>query len=228
MDVRDKELEAFAYVASHDMREPLRKIQSFGAILAENMDGNLDEESAYCLQGMVEGADRLAGMLDGLLLYSRAARSAPNAQGCDLNGIVQEVLDEMGLRNDTEVHCGHMPWVPADPLQMKVLFQQLLDNAHKFRSPERPLVVRLAWDPASDAGITVNDNGIGFDPKDTHKLFTLFGRLHGRAEGYAGNGMGLAVCNKIIQVLGGSIQASGEPGVGSEIRMHIPGARRVD
>jgi len=228
MDNSEKELEAFAYVASHDMREPLRKIQSFGAILAENLEGRLDEESTYCLQGMVEGASRLAGMLDGLLLYSRAARSAPHAEGCDLNGIVQEVLDELGLQNNAEVHCARMPWVPADPLQMKVLFQQLLDNAYKFRSPDRPLIVRIDWAQSSDGGITLCDNGIGLDPLDVPKLFTLFGRLHGRAAGFAGNGMGLAVCKKIIQVLGGTIQASGVPGAGTEIRMHIPGARRVD
>lgn len=228
MENSEKELEAFAYVASHDMREPLRKIQSFGAILAENLDGRLDEESTYCLQGMVEGADRLAGMLDGLLLYSRAARSAPNTEGCDLNGIVQEVLDEMDLRNNAEVHCTSLPWVPADPLQMKVLFQQLLDNAYKFRSPDRPLAIHLGWEQTSDTGITIRDNGIGLDPMDVPKLFTLFGRLHGRAAGFAGNGMGLAICKKIIQILGGSIQASGVPGAGAEIRIHIPGARRVD
>ena len=227
MEDSEKELEAFAYVASHDMREPLRKILAFGSILAENMEGKLDEESAYCLSGMQDAAVRLATMLDALLLYSRAARSTESEQGCRLQDVVDEAMDELKESGvpieEAELHIGKLPWVGADPAQMKVLFCQLLDNACKFKDPRRPLRIDLGVDEAGY--VYVRDNGQGFAPELLPQMFSLFGRLHGRGEGYTGNGLGLAVCRKIMKALGGSIEASGKPGEGAEFRLSFPRSR---
>ncbi|MBD3221010.1 GAF domain-containing protein [bacterium] len=214
------ELEQFAYLASHDLREPLRKVQAFGGRLVAMLDDRLDDKSRDYLDRVVSSADRMQRLIDDLLSYSRITTRAQPVEPVDLAAVAERVCEDLELRIEetgARVDIGSLPTVMAEPVHMHVLFQNLIGNSLKFhREGVRPEVrVSAVSDP--DAGtvtLTFTDNGIGFEPHYTDRIFRIFQRLHPRDE-YEGTGIGLALCEKIVTRHGGRITADGRPGEGA-------------
>ena len=222
------ELVGFATIASHDLQEPLRKIQAFGDRLAEHSAGALDEEATDYLRRMTNAAARMQSLINDLLEYSQVVTRPEPPQPVDLGLVVAEVLSDLDERirvTKGEIHVGPLPTILASPLQVRQLFQNLIANALKFHPPGvAPEVHIEAASRGSSRGpkgrrdratpvweIRVRDNGIGFDDKHAEKIFTPFQRLNGR-QAYEGTGMGLAICRRIAAFLGGTITATARPG----------------
>lgn len=232
----NEELEAFAYVASHDLQEPLRKINAFTDLLRSDFGEVLGDDGDFYLDRVQNAAGRMIELIRGLLAYSRiASRGNPFSQ-VDLGDIVARVLNDLEvLIEDTraDVRVGDLPRLEADPIQMRQLFQNLIGNSIKFRRPGREPVIEISchvesWfeDGAPRAyEILLSDNGIGFDMKYAERVFAPFQRLHGRSR-YEGSGMGLAICRRIAQRHGGVIRVESEPGRGSTFLITLP-ARHV-
>jgi len=217
----NKELEQFAYIASHDMREPLRKITGFGELLKISLEEKLDEDQQENLGYMIDGATRMQLMIDDLLIYSRVSTRAKPFKKVDLNKIIED-LKKIELATILEEKGGvlhipeSLPQVSADPVQMHQLFQNLISNALKF---QRENIVPEITVRASDEGydmvrVEIEDNGIGIDEQYKEQIFTMFKRLHSRQK-YDGSGIGLAVCKKIIQRHGGEIGIESKSDEGS-------------
>ena len=219
------ELEQFAYVASHDLQEPLRKIQAFGDLLAAKHAASLPAEGQGYVKKMQASAGRMSRLIDDLLSFSRVTTHARPFARVDLGATVQEVVDDLELRTEKtggRVEVGPLPEVEADPVQMRQLFQNLIGNALKFHRPDVPPVVTVSAEPDGDGwAVTVADNGIGFDDKYAGRIFQVFQRLHGRDE-YDGTGVGLAICRKIVDRHGGAITARGRPGEGATFVVALP------
>lgn len=242
----NKELQDFAYIASHDLQEPLRKVRSFGDRLAARSAVQLDDVSKDYLVRMQNAAARMQALIESLLAYSRVTTKAQPATLVDLQAIVAEVLSD--LENQIErlhghVTVGKLDIVPADPLQMRQLLQNLIGNALKFHRPEVPPEVHVAgqWISASDAersagvpfspssvvySLSVTDNGIGIDSQYFDRIFQMFQRLHGRNE-YEGTGVGLAICRKIVERHNGAIVVHSQPGAGTSFVVLWPVADRL-
>lgn len=225
------ELEAFAYIASHDLREPLRKVQAFGDRLQSRYEAALDERGADYLARMQNAAQRMEALIDDLLTYSRVTTQAESFEVVDLNTVATEVVADLEVRiEETQgrVDIGSLPTVDADRVQMRRLMQNLISNALKFHKPEIAPVVEVSGEvvPGKDpseraARITVADNGIGLDLKYKARIFAPFQRLHGRST-YEGTGMGLAICRKIARRHGGDVEVESEPGRGSRFIVTLP------
>ena len=228
------ELQQFAYIASHDLQEPLRKVQSFGDMLAKDAGPALSVDGLDYLKRMQNAAARMQQLINDLLSYSRVASQAQPFVTVDLARVASEVLTDLESRiasTGGQVQLGELPSLDADPLQMRQLLQNLIGNALKFHRPNVPPVVSVqsrrvtpktgllaglsAWE------ITVQDNGIGFDEKYLDRIFAPFQRLHGRGE-YEGTGIGLAICYKIAHRHGGTITARSVPGEGSRFIVTLP------
>jgi len=223
----NKDLEDFALIASHDLQEPLRKVVAFGGLLGERAGAALDARSRDYLARMDAGARRMQALLQGLLELSRVTTSARDFERTDLDSVVREVVADLEVllrESGGRVEAGHLPALPADRVQMRQLLQNLVANALKFRQPGRTPVVTIRAEPASGGRwrLEVADNGIGFDEKYLDRLFKPFERLHGR-EAYAGTGMGLSICRKIVARHGGEITARSTPGAGSRFLVTLPG-----
>lgn len=232
------ELQNFASVASHDLQEPLRKIQAFGDRLAAKCGAELGEQGRGYLDRMQNAAQRMQVLIQDLLQLSRVTSRAQPFEPCDLGRIVSEVVSDLEVRIEQtggKVEAGALPTIDADPLQMRQLFQNLISNALKFHKPGVPPVVRITSEMvfATDhslvgakpreplAEITIEDNGIGFDAKFAEQVFIVFQRLHTKQE-YEGTGIGLAVCRKITDRHGGSIVAKSEEGRGATFIITLP------
>jgi PAS domain S-box-containing protein len=221
------ELESFAYVASHDLKEPLRKIQSFGERLKSTAAESLGSEGRDYLERMLKAAVRMNGLIDDLLTYSRVTSTHHPFTSVDLAAVAREVLDDLSAmieRTGASVTLGELPVLEADPTQMRQLLQNLVANALKFHRQGVPPVVsvRATLDPRLQrCELRVEDNGIGFEEKYTDRIFNVFQRLHGRVQ-YEGSGIGLAICRKIAERHGGTIGARSTPGEGATFHVSLP------
>ena len=229
LELRNKELQDFAFVASHDLQEPLRKVRTFGDMLAEKRGIFLDESSRDYIRRMQKAAARMQDLLNSLLSYSRLTTQAESIKETDLARSVQAALSNLEItikETNAHVEVDHLPTVRADRTQMIQLFQNLIANALKFRREgQRPIVKIYAREVPEAAGayeICVEDNGIGFEEKYLDKIFLPFQRLHGRSSHYDGVGMGLAICRKIVEWHGGKITATSELGQGSRFIVKLP------
>ncbi|RJR55304.1 MAG: response regulator [Desulfobacteraceae bacterium] len=224
LERRNRDLQDFAFVASHDLSEPLRKIQVFGELVLSK-GKNLDQQAADYLRRMRSAAGRMQSLLDALLSYSRVSTHGRTFEPVDLNIIVREVVVDLELTIRSAgvvVEVGNLPTVTGDPAQLRQLFQNLAVNSLKYRSPgSNPLVRIWAELDGSLHKIYVEDNGIGFDEKYVEQIFKPFQRLHGRNE-YEGLGMGLAICRKIIERHKGAITATSAPEKGSTFVITLP------
>lgn len=237
LEQSNRELQDFASVASHDLQEPLRKIQAFGDRLKIKCGDSLSETGRDYLERMQNAAHRMQILINDLLTFSRVTTKAQPFVAVDLNRVVRDVVSDLEVRIEQtggRIEVGELLTIDADPLQMRQLFQNLIGNALKFRRPEAPPVVRVSCgrvkrnDESSVATcggdlcrITVEDNGIGFDEKYLDRIFTVFQRLHGRQE-YEGTGVGLAVCRRIAERHGGDITAKSAPGEGATFTVTLP------
>ncbi len=220
----NQELQDFAYVASHDLQEPLRKIQAFGDMLASEYQQEIGEGADY-LERMQSAAARMSILISDLLSFSRVATKAKPFVQIDLNMILEDVTDDLYSRiQDTKgtISVANLPTILGDEVQMRQLFQNLLSNALKFHNPEiAPVITITVKKLKHHYAISVKDNGIGFDEKYTDKIFAVFQRLHGRNE-YEGTGIGLAVCRKIVERHNGIIDVKSKPGNGAEFIIKLP------
>ena len=220
----NRELQEFAFVASHDLQEPLRKIQAFSDRLISKSE-RLDEQEKDYLRRMQSAAGRMQALIQDLLTYSRVTTKARPSVCCDLNQILNEVLQDMETtlsQQQAQVQASPLPPVEGDPIQLRQVLQNLISNGVKFRKPvQNPVVMVYAEDITADGWtLVVSDNGIGFDPCHAGKLFHPFQRLHQRQE-YAGTGIGLAIVKKILDRHGAHISAEGEPHAGARFRVRF-------
>ncbi len=225
LEQSNRELESFAYVASHDLQEPLRKIQTFGERLKATTP-TLSAESRDYLERMQGAAVRMRRLIDDLLAFSRVgSKQLPFVQ-VNLADIARGVVEDLEAsiqHAGAAVTLGPLPTLEADPLQMRQLLQNLVSNALKFRQEGVPPVisVRVANPGVWPCELVVEDNGIGFDEKYLDRIFTVFQRLHGRGK-YEGTGIGLAICRKIAERHGGGITARSTPGKGATFIVTLP------
>lgn len=218
------ELQQFAYVASHDLQEPLRMVASYTQLLARRYQGKLDADADEFIAFAVDGATRMQQLLKGLLAYSRV-----NTQGQPLQLTNSEVVLEQALANlqlmivENQAIVTHdpMPAVLVDKTQLLQLFQNLISNALKFRAEEPPQVHISARQQGQEWLFSVRDNGIGLESQDVDRIFVIFKRLHTRQE-YPGNGVGLAICKRIVERHGGRIWVESQPGQGAIFYFTLP------
>jgi PAS domain S-box-containing protein len=225
LERKNQELQEFAFVASHDLSEPLRKIQTFGTLLeGKNADG-LDERSRDYLSRMTGAATRMQELLDALLRYSRVESKGQEFRPSKLDDIARDATTDLEVaikKIEAQVEVSQLPIITGDPYQLRQLFQNLIANAVKYHRSEVRTFIKIHGD--EDDGtvrIFVEDNGIGFDERYLEKIFQPFQRLHGRNE-YAGTGIGLAICRKIVERHGGAITARSTPGKGSTFIVSLP------
>jgi PAS domain S-box-containing protein len=218
----NRELEQFAYVASHDLQEPLRMVANYTELLARRYEGKLDDKADKYIHYAVDGARRMQKLISDLLQYSRIESQGGSFSRVDLNVTVRQVLDGLQVATaeaHAEIDIDPLPVVLADATQMQQLFQNLLDNAIKFRGEKPPKIVVSANDNSGKDGgskvrISVQDNGIGVDMQNAHRMFEMFQRGHSR-DRFAGTGIGLAVSKRVVERHGGKIWVEASPSGGS-------------
>lgn len=238
LDRSNKELEEFAYIASHDLQEPLRKITSFSERLKEKLPANLEPDVQLYLNRMLAATDNMRTLIDNLLEFSRTSRSSEPFIRINLNDIVADVEADLELKieeSNAQIDSEQLPVIDAIPMQMRQLFTNLFTNAIKFRKPNAAPEISIRCKQLSEEEkeahhlrqnvsyfeVTVSDKGIGFDQEYAQKIFQIFQRLHGKAE-YPGSGIGLAICKKIVDNHMGQIFARGEQGKGSTFIIILP------
>ena len=230
----NKELQDFAHVASHDLQEPLRKIEAFGSRLVKKYGDTLPDDGKMFVDRMQNAAFRMRVLINDLLSYSRVTTKANPFKQLDPNKILADVLSDMQVsieESGAVISADKLPEFDGDPVQIRQLFQNIVSNSIKYRKPdvapeiniESKLVRNQTEDALSKNNVVIafTDNGIGFEEEYKEKIFTIFQRLHGRLE-YEGTGIGLATCRKIIDRHNGEIRATGEPNVGSKFVIQLP------
>jgi len=220
----NKELEQFAYVASHDLQEPLRMVSSYTQLLAQRYEGQLDDKAKKYIDYAVDGAVRMQRLINDLLIYSRVGTRGKPFEPTDSHSVLGEVLRNLQAtieESQAIITNDDLPTVRADASQFAQVFQNLIGNAIKFRLDSPPHIHVSARDQGHKWVFSVADNGIGIDPQYKDRLFAIFQRLHTKQE-YPGTGIGLALCKKIVERHGGKIWFESEPGKGSTFFFSIP------
>lgn len=221
----NKELEQFAYVASHDLQEPLRTISSLTELLAHRYKGKFDPDADKFINYIISGTKRMQEMINDLLALSRIGTKGKEFLPTNLEDVFEKVIANLHtliVKNNASITIDKMPIIDADEYQLVQLFQNLIDNAIKFRKKDLcPEIYISSKKVVNEWIFSVKDNGIGIDPKNFYKLFVIFQRLHSREE-YEGTGIGLALCKKIVTRHGGRIWIESKPGEGSTFYFSIP------
>ena len=219
------ELEQFAYVASHDLQEPLRMVASYTQLLAQRYKGQLDSDADEFIAYAVDGSTRMQGLIQDLLAYSRAGTNGKELHEVSSGDALKEALTNLRgtiEENRAVVTHGPLPAITTDSMQLVQVFQNLIGNAIKYHSARLPLVhVSAAKNGGGEWIFSVRDNGLGIEPQYFERIFVLFQRLHGREE-FKGTGIGLAVCKKMVEQLGGRIWLESQPGEGSTFHFALP------
>jgi len=225
----NQDLEQFAYVASHDLQEPLRKVASFCQLLQRRYAGQLDERADQYISFAVDGAHRMQRLINDLLAFSRIGRVTTAFTDVDLNTVMAAAVatNDDGLRRaDGQVTYADLPTVTGEEALLQALFANLISNSVKFRDPERPVRVQIsAVRDGDDWEIVCRDNGIGIQPEYADKVFVIFQRLHAK-DAYPGTGIGLAVAKRIVEYHGGRIWIDTDITEGAAIRVALPAAAR--
>ena len=219
----NQDLEQFAYVASHDLRQPVHTVGGFAELLAESYGDRLDDDGREFLSFIRSGVERMAALIDDLLTFARVGRSALDLRETDVGASIAAALDNLrSTLADTgaEVSVGDMPMVKADGGQLTSLFQNLIANALNYRSERPPRIDITATRTAGEWVFSVADNGLGIDAASLERIFTMFQRLHGQDR--PGTGIGLAICQRVVERHGGRIWVESEPGRGSTFSFSIP------
>jgi signal transduction histidine kinase len=220
----NEELRQFAYVASHDLQEPLRTVASYAQLLARRYRGKLETDADEFIEYMVGGVTRMHTLLNDMLAYSRVTESTDRPLApANLNAVLQSAL--MNLRatieeSQAEVTHQDLPTVNGDEIQLIQVFQNLVGNAIKYKGSDPPRISISAENATDECILSVQDNGLGIDPQYAERIFGIFKRLHGRE--LPGTGMGLAICKRIIERHNGRIWVESEPGKGSTFRFTLP------
>lgn len=221
----NRELEDFAYIASHDLQEPLRKIQSFGNLLADEYVGKLDNEGKMYIERIVHSSKRMRHLIEDLLMYSRVTTKGAEFQDISLNKILHDVVSDMDMQiqqADAQVHIDELPTVKGDETQLYQVFQNLISNALRYRSDKRHPVIQVYSEIEGHFyKIYMRDNGIGFDEKYKDRIFNIFERLHGRQQ-FQGTGIGLAIVKKITRRHNGSVDVTSKPDKGATFIISLP------
>ena len=218
------ELERFAYVASHDLQEPLRMVSSFLHLLERKLEGKLDESSKQYIGFATDGAERMKTLIQDLLQYSRVGTSKEAVSKVDCNEVIQSVISLLSLsirETNATIHVHPLPVIKAVQPQMLQLFQNLIGNALKYHGPAAPQIEVGVAEKGDEYEFYVKDNGIGIDPKFYERIFIIFQRLHNKSD-FSGTGIGLSICKKIVERHGGKIRVESEPGKGSTFYFTLP------
>jgi light-regulated signal transduction histidine kinase (bacteriophytochrome) len=227
MNGSNKDLEQFVYAASHDLQEPLRMIYSYLQLLQENYKENLDAKALRYIDIAVDGARRMQAMINDLVTYGRLDSDRSAHETTDCNKVLETVLNDLsGVIQETgaQVTSTFLPIVIVNPIQMRVLFQNLIGNAIKFRRPdENPRIRVFAEQQETEWLFGIEDNGIGIALADQERIFRIFQRLHERSR-YPGTGVGLSICQKIVELHDGKIWLKSEPGQGSTFFFTLKGS----
>ncbi|ANZ43094.1 histidine kinase [Lentzea guizhouensis] len=220
----NSELEQFAYVASHDLQEPLRKVASFCQLLQRRYGGQLDERADQYIGFAVDGAKRMQGLINDLLAFSRVGRITRERTAVDLNQTVNHLVDSFSERIE-ETHAtlvvGDLPSVRGEPSLLSAVFQNLISNALKFKGQDAPIVNIEAERDGDMWKFSVHDNGIGIEPEYADRIFVIFQRLHPK-DAYPGTGIGLAMCRKIVEYHGGTIWLKTDVDSGTRFEFTLP------
>ena len=220
----NKELQQFAYVASHDLQEPLRMVGSFLQLLERRYSPQLDQDAKDFIFYAVDGAKRMQSLILDLLEYSRVGTRGKPFEKIDLNKILNLAKNNLKVainESKANIICDQLPAIYADDTQMVQLFQNLIGNAIKFHGENTPEIHIFSTRKNGSLEVSVKDNGIGIDPRYADRIFLIFQRLHNR-EDYPGTGIGLAICKRIVERHGGSIWVDSREGEGSTFRFTIP------
>jgi len=229
LEKSNTELQQFAYAASHDLQEPLRKIQTFGSRITDRYSDQLDERGKEYLARMQNAAQRMQVLIQDLLLLSRVTTQAQPLESTNLNDVIAGVLSDLEVqieKANATITIQPLPTITADTTQMRQLFQNVISNGIKFAREGVDVQIEISGKintlkPKAEVEICISDNGIGFEQQYAERIFSVFQRLHGRGE-YEGTGVGLALCRKIVERHNGNIIAKGQLGVGAQFIITLP------
>lgn len=224
----NRELERFAYVASHDIKEPLRMISSCLGLLQRRFGDKLEQDAKQYVELAVGGAKRLQGLIDSLIQLSKVGHGELRLEPCDVRSIVDEVLVDLGnvvTERNASIHVGALPNVPCDRSQFRQLFQNFIGNSLKFNRSERPEVVVSAHGNGETWVFSIQDNGIGIPESERDRIFEPFARGGLARKDFAGDGIGLSICKTIVEKHGGRLWLDSEEGVGTSFHFSLPAPR---